>query len=234
MAITATTLTSNHSATNATSYATASISPTAGSVQIAVICANQSFGSAHSATVSGWTEISTGPTFNTSYTIQAFWALTSGAQTITFNYGANSMTSAIWCVQEFAGVDAVAPIRNPGTVTGVAATSATPSITLGAFSSAANGTFGVFAQDGLTTSTPGTGFTELFDFQHSESFDNRTLTSEWRADNSTTVGVTFSGANHYGGVACELVAAAAGGDGTDMPWPFADVPILTPVWTHGA
>lgn len=131
---------------------------------------------------------------------------------ITITHGSN-VTDATWILDEFNGIDTSgsngsgAIVQSATNKDEVGVTSLT--VTLAAFGSTANATYGSFGWAGNPTMTAGTGFTEL-DEQHDSGSDIGSGT-EWRSDNDTTVDMTLSVADFIGGIAIEIKAASAGG-----------------------
>jgi len=125
--------------------------------------------------------------------------------TITINLPA-TCTQIEWSVDEFtgtqlAGTSGAAAIAQSGVNTGTAVTSLT--VTLGAFASVSNATFGAFlGNNGGTALTVGTGFTGLGSDVIATS---RALLTEYKATNDTTVDMTTPSCN-CAGVAIELSA----------------------------
>ncbi|NIN68907.1 MAG: hypothetical protein GTO63_30310 [Anaerolineae bacterium] len=78
-------------------------------------------------------------------------------------------------------------------------------VTLGAFASADNATFGAFAARLGYPFSPGTGFTELTNVNG----QSTNQTTEWRSDNDTTVDATANASDHWSGIAVEIEAEAA-------------------------
>lgn len=204
---------SDTNAGSASSFATASISPT-GDALIILAVADSVNQSAPTVTGNGLTWVELGSTTGLRR-LRHFRALgaspSSGA--VTIDYGAGVPNAVIWSIDEFTGVDTggtngSAAVRNY--TTNVSAGPATAqSVTLAAFDDAGNGTYGCFHAHGLPTSyTPGTGFTELSD--HTVSTPDHTLQTQWRNDNDTSVDATCAASQEYHGAAFEIVAASAG------------------------
>jgi len=216
-----TSLTANTSATDASSYATASISPSANALLIAGIN-NQKGSTPDTPTCSGlslsWTQLDSSLPYDSIASptdrLTVFYAVTGaspGSGAITFDFGGVNQTGAAWAVAEWTGVDTGGPI-------GVTSsnsqddTSTTLTVTLGAFSDAGNGTFGVFGNADGSTTTPGTGFTELSDTSSSDPFCG--IQMEYRTDNDTTVTASYPANRFAAGVGFEVVMAGGGGGGS--------------------
>jgi len=126
-----------------------------------------------------------------------------------------TQTGASWAVSEFDGIDTSGTngsgaIVQSASNTGTTETSLT--VTLSAFGSANNATYGTFGSEasGSRTFTPGSGFTEIHD--QAGGF-KQCVQTEWRADNDTTVDVTISAAARgIAGIAIEIKAASGASD----------------------
>jgi hypothetical protein len=223
MAVIATHLTTSGSGTGATSYNTASISPTTNRLVLVFVRSAVSSGSANTPTISGagltfdnvFAEFRSGGTISK---ISVFRAQSpspsSGALTIDF--GGQTQTLASWTIAEFSNV----PIGNNGSgalVTsnivsgnpGSAATSLT--ITLNAFQNSLNATFGAISLNVNTAITQGGGFSELGEFGNT-SPDFR-VESEFVNTNDTSVDWSFASATAHG-VALEIREISTVADGS--------------------
>ena len=225
MAITESSLTGGASTTNGTSFVTASITPTAGRLQLLSVHANYasvSQATAPTLTITGnsltWELITTigfstdgaGAWWSHVFLYRAMGTPSTG--TITIDSGALVFDACGWTVTEYAGVSTTGTngsgaIVQSSTNSGAAAASLT--VTLSAFASTNNATYGTFASDVLasTTFTPDSGFTELYDTGAGYSW----VETEWRNNNSTSVGTTPSASVNIGGIAVEIRAQVSGG-----------------------
>lgn len=196
--------------TNATSYTTASVSPTANHLVLLAVHNNAS-GTAGTPTASGnsltYVQIATVTYSGNSNRVTLFRALggspSSGA--ITIDYGGSTQQAAIWAVIDCAnvdtsGTDGSGAIVQSLTNTGAAVTSLT--ITLSAFGSTNNATFGAFGHAVGNDVTAGSGFSELTDTSATAPVD--TLFTEFRNNNDTTVDASISASTQWGGVAIEI------------------------------
>ena len=136
------------------------------------------------------------------------------AGTVTIDFSGQAQTDTLWSIDEFTGVNRSGNSGSGAIVQSAVAvdesvTTPTLSIALGAFSSANNATFGGMGSDGISPSVSsyGTGFTGLA----TQTTSNMGVASEFRNDNSTSVGITWNANHMLGGVAVEI---AAGGDVT--------------------
>mgnify|MGYP000930239427 CR=1 FL=1 len=220
MAVSGSNLTVGSSATDATSYNTASVSPTSNNL-VLVSVANSLSGTPTTPSLSGngltYVQVNT-VVYDASGTqrrLTTFRALgaSPSAGAITISFGATTQLNCIWVVDQFSGVD-TSGTNGSGAVVQSATNSATsaPSaltVTLAAFGSANNATYGSFSwNDNANTATPGTGFSELN--EHQQATEQISIQSQWRADNDTSVDVSLTGATgEIGGIAVEIKAATA-------------------------
>jgi len=209
-------------ASEQTSQATASISPTANRLVLIGVVTNKSDVAGEVTAVSG-----AGLTFTQVLNLyfggdscMSVWRAlsaspSSGVLTITadsYFYG--------WSVMEFASVDTGGTNGSAAIVQSVSNTAAANNaltVTLAAFGNAENATFGAFstkvASEPARTMTPGSGFAEIHDvgLQDPSYGYSNSMATEWRNDNDTTVDATFSDQLDFiGGIAIEIKAAAAG------------------------
>jgi hypothetical protein len=222
--MTITNLTSGSSITSGTSVATASISVTAGRAYIISVATrtgitadpNQPTATGASLTI---TAMSPGSTIydNSSSSrrrLTSFVAectsTTSGA--ITFDFSGQTQTTFVWTIEEVTGQDTTTLAVQSAVNQDTTGTASSLAVTLGAFSSADNATYGVFATgDGTGTRSVGSGFTQLANL--ADSVNNIGLISEWKATNDTGVDFSDSTVSELGGVAAEIKAAAVAATG---------------------
>lgn len=217
MAITAVNLTQFNSDTDATSYATSSISPGANKLILATVTSSK--GSTPDVpTLSGngltWVQITTNNYDNTGTqrTMTMFRALgsspTSGAVTASF---AGTQTACTIIIDEISGIDTSGTngsgaIVQSATNAEASMASSTFTVTLAAFSSVNNATYGAFSNGDATTPSAGTGFT-LIGAAASTTPIIRSM-SEFQAANDTTVTFNAAAGNTAGGIAIEIKAAS--------------------------
>lgn len=233
MAISTTLLTSGSSGTDAASYTTASVTPTANRLQLlAVEVARYTAGPPGAWTVTGngltWVEVArvgietNGANYNASLSLFRAMGPAPTAGAITINLNGTTAVSCAWSLVECAGVD-TSGTNGSGAIVQAASANVNANtaltVTLGAFSSVNNATFACFgASDAAGTPrtyTAGTGFTEIADtgVQYSS------VTSMFRADNDTTANTTTSASTNIAGIAVEL--KASGNTMTASPGSFA-------------
>lgn len=216
--IRASNLTSYLSDTDATSYTTSSISPTSNCLIIASVTSSKG-STPDTPTLSGngltWVQIATNnfDSAGTQRTLTLFRAMGSSPSSgaVTADFGGATQTACTIVINEFSGVD-ISGTNGSGAVvqyaTNAEASQAanTFTVTLGAFGSSKNGTFGVASNGDASNFTVGTGFTSIGSSITTTPVIN-TL-AEFRNDNDTTV--TFEGAIGYssGGIAIEIKSAS--------------------------
>ena len=221
MAITGTHLTTAGNGTDASSFATASVSPTAS--RILIIAIQNSHGTTPATpTVTGlnltWTERKT-QLFATNLRRLTVFTATSGAipgsGALTIDFAAATQTVCGWSLSEFSEVSALAPVVQ---AVGNAANSNTGEVALAAFADAVNNaTYGAFAGADNTTASAGTDFTLLGTAAFSSPL--AVIASEWRLGEDTSVDMALGGSQNYGGIAMELAAGSS-----DLPATGGKVP----------
>lgn len=202
-------VTSAGSSTDATTYATSSVTMKAGKLYL------MSVENSHGSSATAVSTISGGPTFTSRSTTQynsnlnrtSIWSAAPTVDyvgTLTIDFGATTQTGAVWSLDEVTGVDTS---TNDGIVQNATGTgnSTTPLATLAAFGSANNATFGAHGQAANNAVTPGSGFTEISDV--GAATPPQRIETAWRVDNSTAVGCTITSAQ-WGSCAVELKADA--------------------------
>lgn len=212
MAITMNRLTSNVSTTDATSYNTASITPTTGSVVFVMCSSRISSGTVNDIIVTGcgltWTFVlKNGPGARQ---VQLAWGYAASPSTGAVNISFNGQTQShiMYSVFELAGVDTSAPIVQTATGNG---TDNSIEVTLGAFASADNGTIcGAYTQNVATpTYTAGAGGWEIV-HQQTQTENTGSFGNEWLATNDTSVTMSLSATpGSWYALAAEVKAAAA-------------------------
>lgn len=210
--VTKTDLTSG-SGSSATSFNTASITPSANKLILLSVASRVSGGGNNTPSASG-----NGITWEVVQSVQeaGSWnritilrsmgsAPTTGA--ITISFAGQTQVNAIWSVSEYGNVDtsgsngAGAIVQN-ATNTGVAAT--TLSVTLGAFADTDNATYGAIVSEVAGAINNGTGFTEI----HDANTTDNSLETEWRVDNDTSVDWSWGSGARVGGIAIEIDAGS--------------------------
>jgi hypothetical protein len=153
----------NQSNTDATSYATASVTPTNGRVAFAAIATYLSTGTPAIPTASGngqtWIQLAT-VTVGSNLRLTVYYAVVASATAgaVTFDFGAETQTAAAWSYLEISLIDNAAPVVQSKTNT--ATGSSAISVTLdAALTSVWNIVLGWLAiQGGTNTDRPTDGF----------------------------------------------------------------------------
>lgn len=246
MAISATSLTSGTDNATTTSFATASVSPTSGRmVYIGIGTIQQGGLEADAAAPSGlsgngltWTkvheEVSTVTGVASSVWRAKADSPSSGAITITF---AANKAFAAWSVIEVDGADtsgangANSVVQSAGAQADSGSATSAP-VTLSTFADAGNGAVGFFFHVGIgstPTATADTGWTELNEATNFEAVGYGSQ-SQWRSDNDTTVGPSWSVGGYSRGIALEIKAAPPTLDQTHFRWRNDDGSETTATW----
>lgn len=202
-------LTSGTNTTDATSFVTASVTMKARPGLVYLLAVVNTHGSSANtvtaATTGGAASFTSEKTvqFNGTLSRNTLFRLVPTADvtdTITITIGsAQTATACLWSLVAFSNVDTT---TNMGVVQSVSNTgsSTTPSVTLAAFGSANNATYGAHGT-AQTAATPGTGFIEIHDV--TASTPTCGLETEYRSDNDTGVDATITSAQ-WGSIAAEL------------------------------
>mgnify|MGYP003536993352 FL=1 len=192
-------------------YTTASVSVPAGYLMLFSVSSDTN---AVLPTISGlgvtWTQVASGSGGTNNWDVTTFRALSlsplSGTITITFS-STTSLDDVAWILDTFQNVDqsgtgGANAIVQTATNSGAGVTSLT--VTLAAFSSADNATFGAMVVNGTNNITPGSGFTEL----NENDASSRTTQTQFKNTNDTGVDWSWSGNQSVGGLAIELKYSA--------------------------
>ena len=198
----------------ASSYGTASISPTANRLVVLTVY-NEKANPTTVPTVTGagmtWTNFfSRESTSKNTKRITMFRALSSspGSGGLTISFGGTNQALCGWNITEFAGIDtggtngANAIVQSAGNDNNTSGNTGL-TVTLAAFSNASNATHGVVAWGSATAITQGSGFTELGE----TTAPNVSYESQWRNDNDTTVDWTWASATDSS-LGCSIEIAA--------------------------
>lgn len=225
MAVAGTLLTSSNNVTPAATFNTASISPGANRLILAAVAGvdnDVTTAPAFTLTGNGLTWVSVDRITTGVLTLQLFRAMgaSPSAGAVTIDADVTTLGCGYWGISEYTGVD-TSGTNGSGAVGNVAQNGAsstnTLTVTLPAFGSANNGTFGAYVAVNETpaafTFTPGSGFTELAETV-AAAFGGVVyfgVQSEWKASNDTGVDVTTSlTSNDILGISVEIIAASAG------------------------
>lgn len=207
MAIVGSHLLSNGDASDLTSYTTGTVTPTANRL-VFFLVTNGCASAPNVPTVTGasmtWTQVATGA--NASHDgLTLFRALSSspGSGACTIDFGGQTQTSCDWSVVEFTGMVTSGTNGADAVVQGVAnngGTATSGTVTLSAFSSIQNATFGGF-RCGASPSV-GAGFTLLG--------TANSVFTEWKNTNDTSVDASWTNAG-WVGIAAEIKAQTGTG-----------------------
>lgn len=220
MAVVGTNLTSDKSAISASSFNTASISPSVNNLLLLTCAARRTDSTQPVApTVTGngltWVKVNEiyFDTDSTSRkTLFVFRSLgpSPSSGVVTMDYGTQTITQTTWSVDQFSGIDISGTNGSGAIVQSATATDVDGggfTITLNTFSNINNATFGGFADDSTTTApTAGSGFTLLGSNDGTTTFCQGT---EWKSTNDTSVDMVFGSAlgGRGGGIAIEIKSA---------------------------
>lgn len=214
MAVTATTLLSGtYDGTDASSYTTASVTPTGARLQLlTVLAAPSGGGTSNIPTASGngltWVRVAGNNFGAANHRLTVFRALgnspTSGA--ITIDFGGQTQTYCAFTLTEFANVIQTGTNGSGAIIQAVATNSVgtvtTLTATLAAFSDVDNATFGALGLAGNRTVTEGSGFTQLGEIAGSA--PAATVATEWKNSNDTTVDWSWTTAIGASAVGIEI------------------------------
>jgi hypothetical protein len=225
MAIAGSNLTTNSNVTPAASYNTASISPGSNRLILAaVLASDDAAATPPTLTLSGngltWVQVRRYVIDSeTSFSLFRAMGASPSSGAVTISSDVTTFHSALWTISEYDGVDTggtngSAAVGNTADNAGASVTGLT--VTLPAFGSANNGTYGAFIFfDGSSYNIdPGSGFTE--NAENTLALGGAyyvVIQSEWKASNDTGVdananpSITLDSAY---GIAIEIVAASAG------------------------
>jgi hypothetical protein len=220
MVPTFTNLTATQNTTDAASFVTASITPTANRILFAFI-ANDHGSSATLPTLSGggvssWTQHATVLTNDSQFRLTVFRALTGASPTsgaITVDFAGTTQTGAAWVIIEASdtiltgtnGADAVAQSKTNQQ----ASTGTTASVTFdGAWAHADNQALAGFVLDGGRAITPGTNFASVASVVLSS--PSGTLATVSGRDSDLVVDISWTTNTRRSGIALEVVGATAG------------------------
>lgn len=227
MAISFATILGTRSSVDGSSFVTASGAPTGNRLQLFAVSAINAAASTPAApTLSGggittWTEVTsiaydTGGSNRGRITLFRALEASPGSGTVTITFG-ESHTNCEWSWCEFDGID-TGGTNGANAIVQSATNSATATsltVTLAAFGSADNATYGAFTHQANEATTVGTGFTEIHN-PFGASRVASTLT-EYLLGNDTSVDASWTTSSLCGGIAVEIKAAAGASDPSAGP-----------------
>jgi len=212
-------LTSDSSTTDAASYATASVSPTAGRLLLLAVASRYSTTPPTIPTITTangitWTQVNTIVTANgdafDNRRVTLFRAKPSSpsAGAVTIDFGGVTQLGCFWSLVEVPDTHAdEASCIVQSLVTSTTAGFATSqTITLAAFASSGNMAYGVKLHWTNEATTPGSGFTEIHDLDMAEG--TMGFETEYKT-NDNTVDCSWATNTRHSGIAIEIAEAAA-------------------------
>lgn len=210
------------SVVSASSYNTASVSPSANVVYLLAVSATAGTNTIPTVTGAGmtWTQVDS-QNINNIGTLTVFRAISASPSSgaLTIDFGGHNQDRVGWILDSFAntritgsnGANAIVQ-----TAKNVASSGTSLTATLSAFANSANATYSAAMNQsaGLgRTNAAGTGFTETKEVDTSDSF--MALSTNFRNDNDTSADFTASGSiAHLGIVAIELANVSTETSGT--------------------
>ncbi len=224
MVIAATALTSGNSGTNATSYATASVTPAADRLVLLAVMGSHASGS-NVPTVTGngltWVQVKTAPldesgegSFFRRITVFRAMGGSPSSGAITVDFGGQTQLRCLWSVVEYSGIDTGGTNGSAAIVQSVSndnngAVAGSWSITLASFADAINNAgYGVLGLSTRQNITPGTGWTELHE-EITPSGEDCTLQTQWQLGEDTTCDWSGWISSRPAAIAIEIAAASA-------------------------
>lgn len=219
MAVSGTHLTSNGSGTNATSYATASITPTANALVLCAVCSELS-GVPAVPTVTGcsltWVEVANCffDQAGTQSRLTLFRALgTPSTGTLTIDFSGVTQAGCEWSVAEFAGVDtggtngSAAIVQSAKTTEPAAGATTSITATLGAGITAGNAAYSAAAWEANEAGSAEGTWTLLGQGTHAG--PSAAILSQWINSSSDTSGtISWTTSVLAGSIIVEIKAAA--------------------------
>jgi hypothetical protein len=210
-------LTSGGSGSDLSSYDTASIAPGANRLVLCAVTGSSAAGSPIP-TLSGggmtaWTQVATILMSDGFRRLTVFRALQAspGSGVLTIDFGAAQVRAA-WAISEFIDVELGGSNGSAAVVQADedSGSSTTPAVTLGAFGSVNNATYGAAASGSGNAMGAGAGFAEIHDVQAGAELQR--LETMWRNDNDTTLTWTAGNAV-WAAIGVEIKFATGGGGG---------------------
>lgn len=200
--------------TDATSFNTASIAPTAGRLCLVVVMSEEAAGATTTPTVTGasttWTQVASQDVNATGNRVTVFRGIAAGTGALTIDFAAETQTCVQWAVYEFSGVDTAQGDQGVIQAVAAAGNSTTGSATLAAFGSATNATVGVgdVRASSATASIEG-GYTQLDAGRISGAITF--FLAEFLASEDTSPSMANSTTVNWAFIGIELAEAVAGG-----------------------
>lgn len=212
-----TNLTDDSSEVDASSYVTASFSPTPNALTLAIVAGGPGSGPSNTPTASGltqtWTQVIT-QEVSSLRRVTVFRSLTAtpGSGALTFDFGGQTQVRAFWAIIQIQGTllsgtnGADAIVQTAHNESATTATGIT--VTLGAFAKGGNMPFGAVLHGSNDTVTVGSGFSEI---TNKNSTDSGVLCTEYKYGQDTTVDWSWPSRNdNQVAVALEIALADNG------------------------
>lgn len=186
---------------------TAAVGPATGKLVLVAVGANKPSSAPNQPTVSGlgmtWTVVGTVLSPNNQLRITLFRGVANGnSGQLTISHGGQNEQNIYWGVSQVDNVDTDG-VNGANAITQTATNSSNSAtnfaVTLGAFSSTDNATFGAVYHNTNQDTSPGSGFIEI-----GEADGAHQLESEYKTTNDTSVDWTVSGNAAYVAIATEL------------------------------
>lgn len=216
----------NQNTAGASSYTTASFTPSVNTLYLATVVTRTGItADPNQPTCTGagltWVVVSSivfDTTSSSRRRITVFRALGIGSiGALTFDYATQAQTINVWSIDAFTGINTSGTNGSGAIVQAVPAKdeTLTPTafaVTLAAFSNASNATFGAFGTGdpgAQVIITQGSGYTQLTDFD-AVNAQGLHMSTQWQATNNTNVNITTNTNNfEFGGIGVEIAAASA-------------------------
>lgn len=215
MAISASSIIASSSSTDATSYNTESVSPTANRLYLLGIINFGNSPDATEPTVTGasmtWTKVVTLQRANTTARVTIFRSLSAspGTGALTIDFGGVTQANCGWHLSEFTGIDTSGTNGSGAIVQSGSNEAAAPNssltVTLSAMSSTDNASYGVMREGAGNAVNEGSGFTELSEV----GVEGAQTQAEWKLNDNTVDWSYSSSAGASIGAACEIKVAGA-------------------------
>ena len=218
MAIAHTAKTSGNSSTDATSYATASITPGTSELELVAVV-NSKGTTPDTPTITGYTQVATVTYASIAapqrrVTLLRYLNSSPSAGALTIDFAGATQTGCAWAISDFSGVDtggsngANAVVQSATNRNDDASGNDTLTVKLAAFGDAVNNaTYGAFSQASNNGFDIGTGFTQIHDT--AAATPQTGIFTEFKLSGDTTVDATDTGASDiaHAGIAIEIKVA---------------------------
>lgn len=207
-------LTSSSSTTDATSYATSSITPSANCLVLATVQSRIGSGTppnTPTATGNGLTWVTVNSVVpsnanNRKVTVLRAMGSSPSSGAVTFDFNGQTQTHAVWSIAQFCGVDTSGTNGSGAIVQSStaesSATGTTATVTLSSISDSSNATYGASVHFINNDTVPGSGYTEIHDITVAENLTG--FGTFWQVGTDNTVDSTWATSSHWGIVGLEI------------------------------